>query len=52
MYQGLVPRLSYLTLVNFYLGKSSNANTTLVRPGNWKAQHVTVYSEEAFSFYF
>ena len=24
----------------------------LVRPGNWKAQHETVYSEEAFSFSF
>ena len=24
----------------------------LVRPGNWKAQYVTVYSEERFSFSF
>ena len=24
----------------------------LVRPGNWKAQYVTVYSEEGFSFSF
>ena len=24
----------------------------LVHPGNWKAQYVTVYSEEGFSFSF